>query len=130
AGRGDEPHRPRAWLGADLAGAFRSGARAERRAVRRRSRTGGGKDRRPAQDLRQRPLPVADGDRHHAACQGHEGDRALRHQGGAGRAQGNGEGRAGARRLRTPARQDAPSPPAKEPWRRRVRFPRRSRGNG
>ena len=59
---------------------------AARRAVRRRSRNGRRKDRRPAQAVQQRPLPAADGDRHDAARQDHEGDRTLRHQGRAARA--------------------------------------------
>ena len=83
--------RERGW-GPTIQGAFRPVARPERGAVRRQSRTGRRKDRRPAQDLQQRPLPAADGDRHHAARQDHEGDRTLRHQGGADGAQGNGEG--------------------------------------
>ena len=51
AGRGHEPHRPRARLGADEPGAFRSVARSARRAFRGRSGSGRRKDRRAAQDF-------------------------------------------------------------------------------
>ncbi len=67
AGRSHEPHRPRAGLGADEPGAFRHVARTFRRAVRRRSGSGRRKDRRTPQDLQERSLPAADGDRPHAA---------------------------------------------------------------
>ena len=84
--------RERGW-GPTIAGAFRPVARSRRGALFvGNPEAGRRKDRRPAQDLRQRPLPAADGDRHHAARQDHEGDRTLRHQGRADRAQGDGEG--------------------------------------
>ena len=54
--------RERGW-GPTTAAHFDQSRGPQRRAVRRRSRDGGREDRRPAQDLRQRPLPAADGDR-------------------------------------------------------------------